>query len=142
MSKILVAEDNLPNRELIREILESLGHEVTEAEDGQQALDRVKQAKPDLVLLDIQMPVLDGYAVVHELRQTPSYKELTILALTAYAMQGDREKALQSGFDGYLTKPVDIKRLKEELEKFLSRVAQVPRKRKVETKNCLAKKAT
>jgi CheY-like chemotaxis protein len=142
MSKILVAEDNLPNRELIREILESLGHEVTEAEDGQQALDRVKQAKPDLVLLDIQMPVLDGYAVVHELRQTPSYKELKILALTAFAMQGDREKALQSGFDGYLTKPVDIMRLKEELEKFLSRVAQVPQTRKVEIHNCLAKKAT
>jgi CheY-like chemotaxis protein len=119
MSKILVAEDNLPNRELIREILETCGHEVVEAEDGQQALDRVKQTKPDLVLLDIQMPVLDGYAVLRELRHTPCFADLKILALTAYAMQGDREKALQSGFDGYLTKPIDIKGLTEELQKFL-----------------------
>jgi CheY-like chemotaxis protein len=120
MSKILVAEDNLPNRELIREILESCGHEVIEAEDGQQALDRVNQSRPDLILLDIQMPILDGYAVLQELRQTPSCEDLKILALTAYAMQGDREKALQSGFDGYLTKPIDIKTLTEELRKFLS----------------------
>ncbi len=78
MSKI-VAEDNLPNRELMREILETCGHEVIEAEDGQQALDRVKQARPDLVLLDIQMPVLDGYAVLRELRHTPCFADLKII---------------------------------------------------------------
>jgi two-component system, cell cycle response regulator DivK len=119
MSKILVAEDNLPNRELIREILETCGHEVFEAEDGQQALDRVKQTRSDLILLDIQMPVLDGYAVLRELRHTPCFSDLKILALTAYAMQGDREKALQSGFDGYLTKPIDMKALTKELQNFL-----------------------
>lgn len=119
MSKVLVAEDNLPNRELIREILETCGHEVIEAEDGQQALDRVKQTKPDLVLLDIQMPVLDGYAVLREIRQTPSVADLKIFALTAYAMQGDREKALRSGFDGYLTKPIDIPALMKELQRLL-----------------------
>jgi CheY-like chemotaxis protein len=119
MSKILVAEDNLPNRELIREILESCGHLVIEAEDGQQALDRVRENKPDLILLDIQMPVLDGYAVLRELRHTPCFADLKILALTAYAMQGDREKALQSGFDGYLTKPIDMKALTNELHTFL-----------------------
>jgi len=103
MSKILVAEDNLPNRELIREILETCGHEVIEAEDGQQALDKLEHIHPDLVLLDIQMPVLDGYAVVRRLRQIPRFASLKVLALTAYAMQGDREKVLKSGFDGYLT---------------------------------------
>lgn len=119
MSKVLIAEDNLPNRELIREILEACGHEVIEAEDGQQALDRVKQTKPDLVLLDIQMPVLDGYAVLREIRQTPSIADLKIFALTAYAMQGDRERALQSGFDGYLTKPIDIPTVTKELQRVL-----------------------
>lgn len=114
-----MAEDNLPNRELMREILETCGHEVIEAEDGQQALDSVRQSKPDLVLLDIQMPILDGYAVLRELRQTPSLADLKVLAVTAYAMHGDREKALQAGFDGYLTKPIDIKALTLELENFL-----------------------
>jgi two-component system, cell cycle response regulator DivK len=88
MSKILVAEDNLPNRELIREILEAYGHEVIEAGDGRQALDELEKNLPDLVLLDIQMPVLDGYAVVREVRKTPRLATFKVLALTAYAMQG------------------------------------------------------
>jgi len=131
MSKILVAEDNLPNRELIREILETCGHEVIEAEDGQQALDKLEQIHPDLVLLDIQknqvgvdlldiqMPVLDGYAVVRRLRQIPRFASLKVLALTAYAMQGDRERVLKSGFDGYLTKPIDMAALTREIGHFL-----------------------
>jgi len=119
MSKILVAEDNLPNRELIREILESSGHEVIEAEDGQQALERLKDIQPDLILLDIQMPVLDGYAVVRHLRQIPRFAAIKVVALTAYAMQGDRDRVLESGFDGYLTKPVDIAKLSEEIRDFL-----------------------
>ncbi len=119
MSRILVAEDNLPNRELIREILETCGHEVIEAEDGQQALDKLEQIHPDLVLLDIQMPVLDGYAVVRRLRQTPRFAGLKVLALTAYAMQGDRERVLKSGFDGYLTKPIDMAALTREIGHFL-----------------------
>ena len=80
MSKILVAEDNPLNLELIREILEASGHEVIEACDGQQALDKLAASVPDLVLLDIQMPVLDGYAVLRELRQTPRFASLRVLA--------------------------------------------------------------
>jgi CheY-like chemotaxis protein len=121
MSRILVAEDNLPNRELIREILEARGHEVIEAEDGQQALDKIEAMKPELVLLDIQMPVLDGYAVVRQLRQQTSSASLKVVALTAFAMQGDRERVLQSGFDGYLTKPIDTAVLDKELQKLLSK---------------------
>ena len=120
MSKILVAEDNLPNRELIREILEGCGYEVIEAADGRQALDKLEESLPDLVLLDIQMPVLDGYAVVRKLRQTPRFAGLKVLALTAYAMQGDREKALESGFDGYLTKPIDMVSLSKEIADLLA----------------------
>jgi CheY-like chemotaxis protein len=119
MSKILVAEDNLPNRELIREILETCGHEVIEAGDGQQALRRLEEGLPDLVLLDIQMPVLDGYAVIRKLRQTPRYASLKVLALTAYAMQGDRQKALEAGFDGHLTKPIDMAALTKEIRRCL-----------------------
>ena len=119
MNKILVAEDNLPNRELIREILETCGYEVIEAVDGQQALDKLEESVPDLVLLDIQMPVLDGYAVVRQLRQTPRLAGLKILALTAYAMQGDREKVLEAGFDGYLTKPIDTAAFAKQIRQFL-----------------------
>ena len=119
MSKILVAEDNLPNRELIRAILESCGHEVIEAENGQQALEKLKETKPGLVLLDIQMPVLDGYAVVRQLRQMPDFANLKILAVTAYAMQGDCERILESGFDGYLTKPIDVATFATEIQRVL-----------------------
>jgi len=119
MSKILVAEDNPLNLELIREILEACGHEVIEACDGQQALDKLAASVPDLVLLDIQMPVLDGYAVLRELRQTPRFASLRVLALTAYAMEGDRERALGAGFDGYLTKPIDTVALNKQIRQFL-----------------------
>jgi CheY-like chemotaxis protein len=121
MSKILVAEDNLPNRELIREILETYGYEVIEAVDGQEALDKLEETVPDLVLLDIQMPVLDGYAVVRRIRQNPRFAGLKILAVTAYAMQGDREKVLEAGFDGYLTKPLDMATLTKEIRQLSER---------------------
>jgi CheY-like chemotaxis protein len=119
MSKILVAEDNLPNRELIREVLQYSGYEVIEAENGQEALDKLEQILPDLVLLDIGMPVLDGYAVVTRLREMPRFAGLKVLALTAYAMRGDRERVLKYGFDGYLTKPIDIHVLRKEISGFL-----------------------
>jgi len=120
MSKILVAEDNLPNRELIREILENSGYEVIEADDGQQALDKLATTEADLVLLDIQMPRLDGYAVLRRLREMPRHANLRVLAINAYAMQADREKVLQAGFDGYLTKPIDIAGLIKEIQQLLS----------------------
>ena len=119
MSKILVAEDNLPNRELMREILESRGHEVIEACDGQEALDKLERTSPDLVLLDIQMPVLDGYAVLRQIRGNTRFASLRVLAVTAFAMQGNREQVLAAGFDGYLSKPIDIAVLTKELREFL-----------------------
>ena len=119
MSKILVAEDNLPNRELIREILETCGHEIVEAADGQQALDQLEESVPDLVLVDIQMPVLDGFAVIRQLRQTPRFASVKVLALTAYAIQGDRERVLAAGFDGYLTKPIDVAAFPKQIQQFL-----------------------
>jgi CheY-like chemotaxis protein len=121
MINVLIAEDNPVNRELLREILENRGYTVTEAGDGQDALTLVHEIQPDILLLDIGMPVLDGYAVAKKLRENPKTAALPILAITAYAMQGDREKILQSGFDGYLSKPIDASALAEEMQRVLGK---------------------
>jgi CheY-like chemotaxis protein len=127
MTKVLIAEDNAVNRELLREFLELRGYTVEEACDGQEALNMIEQTKPDLLLLDIGMPVLDGFAVVRKIRENPCLASLPVVAVTAYAMQGDREKILNSEFDGYLSKPVDARSLGEELDRLLSqRVGQNP----------------
>jgi two-component system cell cycle response regulator DivK len=118
-SRILVADDNPASRELIREVLEMSGYDVVEAADGRDAVVRAREHVPDLVLVDIQMPRLDGYGVLRELRADPLFSRLRVVALTAYAMQGDRDRALDSGFDGYITKPVDIAALRQEVKKFL-----------------------
>jgi CheY-like chemotaxis protein len=120
MTKILIAEDNATNRELFRELLEARGYSVVEACDGQEALQVLHQTQPDILLLDIGMPILDGFAVVSEIRKDPNLTALPILGVTAYAMQGDRERILSSGFDGYLSKPIDAKLLAAELERLLT----------------------
>jgi CheY-like chemotaxis protein len=123
MSKILIAEDNAVNRELLRELLEMRGHTVAEACDGEEALRMIEQTQPDLVLLDIGMPLLDGFGVVRRIRESPRFASLPVVAVTAYAMQGDREKILSSKFDGYLSKPVNAPSLVEELDRLLSKRA-------------------
>lgn len=120
MTKILIAEDNATNRELFRELLEARGYDVDEACDGLEALKRLEEAQPDILLLDIGMPVLDGFAVVRAIRENPRLSSLPVLAVTAYAMQGDRERVLSSGFDGYLSKPINAKLLHEELDRLLN----------------------
>lgn len=107
MKKILIAEDNAVNRELLRELLELRGFEVSEACDGQQALAALAQSKPDLLILDLGMPVLDGFGVIQRIRAEPELAQLRVLAATAYAMRGDKERVLEAGFDGYLSKPID-----------------------------------
>jgi CheY-like chemotaxis protein len=126
MITILVAEDNAVNRELIRELLELRGYTVLEACDGQEALGIIERAQPDLLLLDIGMPVLDGFAVVRRIRESPRIARLPIVAVTAYAMQGDRERILDSGFDGYLSKPINPSSLTEELNRLLTKQASQP----------------
>jgi CheY-like chemotaxis protein len=120
MSKILIAEDNAVNRELLRELLERRGHTVAEACDGEEALRMIEQTQPDLLLLDIGMPLLDGFGVMRKIRESPRFASLPVVAVTAYAMQGDREKILSSKFDGYLSKPVNARSLGEELDRLLS----------------------
>ena len=117
--KILVADDNTASRELIREVLELSGYEVIEASDGESAVEQARAALPDLVLVDIQMPRLDGYGVLRELRADARLAGMRVVALTAFAMQSDRDRAIQAGFDGYITKPVEITALRKEIRKFL-----------------------
>jgi CheY-like chemotaxis protein len=121
MTKILISEDNAVNRELLRELLEIRGYTVEEACDGEEALRMVRQSQPDLLLLDIGMPLLDGFAVVSKIRENPRLASLPVVAVTAYAMQGDQEKILNSGFNGYLSKPVNARALAEELERLLGK---------------------
>ncbi len=124
MRKVLIAEDNAVNRELLRELLETRGYTVLEACDGQEALHMIDQAEPDILLLDIGMPVLDGFAVVRQIRENPHLAKLPVVAVTAYAMQDDREKILNSKFDGYLSKPINPRLLTEELDRSRNRSAR------------------
>ena len=117
MKTILVAEDNLVNRELIREMLESWGFRVLEAPDGVQALQIIEKELPDLILVDIQMPGQDGFAVMRKIRSDGKLAAIPVLALTAYAMRGDSEKALAAGFDAYITKPIDMPLLRREISR-------------------------
>jgi two-component system cell cycle response regulator DivK len=119
MKNILVAEDNAVNRELVREVLEAHGYSVFEACNGQEALQRIAESPPDLLLLDLGMPVLDGFGVITKIRNDPRWSALPVLAVTAYAMNGDRDKILNSGFDGYLSKPINAALLLEELTRLL-----------------------
>ena len=120
MTKILIAEDNAVNRELLRELLEVRGYTVVEACDGEEALRMIEQTQPNMLLLDIGMPLLDGFGVIRKIRENPRFASLPVVAVTAYAMQGDREKILSSQFDGYLSKPVNSRALAEELDRLLS----------------------
>ncbi|HEY4678096.1 MAG TPA: response regulator [Candidatus Angelobacter sp.] len=119
MKLILIADDKATSRELLRTVLERQGYAVSDAADGKEALEKVRAETPDLILLDLQMPIRNGYEVLGELREDPAYATLPIIALTASAMQGDREKALAAGFTGYLAKPVALSHLREEIQRLL-----------------------
>lgn len=123
MKRILLVEDNQVNRELVREMLEGDEFEVFEAGNGLEALHMLPKAAPDLVLLDIQMPVLDGMSAIKQLRQKPQYAKLPVVALTAYAMVGDKERVLAAGFTGYLSKPIERKTLLAEIHHHLQEPA-------------------
>jgi two-component system, cell cycle response regulator DivK len=124
--RVLIADDNAVSRELIREILEHDHYEVIEAGDGGEALEKVREHSPDLALLDIQMPVMDGNAVIREIRADPRLAHLPVAALTAYAMQGDRERALAAGFNSYITKPIEIQDLRAQVAKLLGKMEPNP----------------
>jgi two-component system, cell cycle response regulator DivK len=105
-TRILYIEDNQQNLYLVTFILERSGYEVHAARDGQRGIEAAAALKPDLILLDIQLPAMDGYAVARELRRNPDLAATPIVAVTSYAMAGDREKALAAGCTGYIEKPI------------------------------------
>jgi CheY-like chemotaxis protein len=114
--RVLVADDNPAGRELVREILTDLVSSLDEAANGSEALQKIRRSLPDLVLLDIQMPEMDGFQVLREIRGDPALRNLRVVALTAFAMQGDRDRAIAAGFDDYITKPVTGAKLKAQLD--------------------------
>lgn len=121
MKKIIVVDDNAASRELIREVLDSPEHTIAEAADGREAWNLIVAEDPDLVLLDIQIPRMDGYSLIRQLRGNPRFSTLKVIAVTAFAMHGDRERAMAAGFDGYITKPINTYQLEEYVEELLQR---------------------
>ena len=118
-SEILVIEDNEQNRYLVTFILEKHGYQVVQAKDGREGVELAKQTRPTLILLDIQLPGMDGYAVAQELRSNPVFNEVPIVAVTSYAMAGDRERILASGCDGYIEKPINPETFIDDVEQHL-----------------------
>jgi CheY-like chemotaxis protein len=121
MPKILLVEDNDLNRDMLSRRLGRSGHEVSIAVDGQQALLAVQRNRPDLILMDMSLPVLSGWEATKRLKSSPETSAIPIIALTAHAMASDREDALNSGCDDYDTKPVELPRLLEKIQELLSR---------------------
>ncbi|MEN6508068.1 MAG: response regulator [Smithella sp.] len=113
---ILVIEDNEQNLYLVRFILEKNGYQVHAAMDGRTGIDMADQLKPDLILLDIQLPVMDGYAVAQNLRSNPQLSSIPIIAVTSHAMVGDRDKAIAAGCNGYIEKPINPDTFMSEVE--------------------------
>jgi CheY-like chemotaxis protein len=117
--KVLVIEDNEQNLYLVRFILERNGYEVFAAMDGRSGIELADSLKPDLILLDIQLPVMDGYTVARNLRLNPALADTPIVAVTSYAMAGDREKTIAAGCNGYIEKPIDPDTFMERVEQHL-----------------------
>jgi two-component system cell cycle response regulator DivK len=120
VKRILIVDDRPTSRELLRTALKPQGYEVIEASDGSEGLLKAQDHLPDLILLDLQMPKLGGFAVLQELRRDQRFAGTPVVAITASAMQGDREKALAAGFNGYLTKPVSLSTLRAEISRLLN----------------------
>ena len=117
--KILIVEDVEMNRDLLVQLLED-DYELAEASDGKEGLEKISSEKPDLVLLDISMPEMDGYEVTRATRANAAIAHVPIIAVTAHAMAGDEEKALEAGCNDYLTKPIDEEELWQKVEKLLA----------------------
>jgi CheY-like chemotaxis protein len=120
-ARILLVEDNPMNRRVAEFLLKAQGYIVYEAKDGQEACDLAKKHLPDLILMDLQLPGVDGFATTRLIKQNETTKNIPIVALTAYAMSGDAERALEAGCDGYITKPIDPDEFPKTVASFLER---------------------
>jgi two-component system cell cycle response regulator DivK len=120
-SIILYVEDNHDNRNLIRRVLEAEGYEMAEAINAEDAMKKIHSVRPNLILMDINMPDMDGYTLTARIKATPGFATVPIVAVTANVMRGDREKSLEAGCDGYIQKPIDIDTLSQQIGRFLAR---------------------
>jgi two-component system, cell cycle response regulator DivK len=118
--RILVVEDNPLNLKLVRDVLTVSGYEVVAAPSAEEGVALADTCEPDLVLMDIQLPGMDGYEALRLLRQNPRLDAVPVVAVTAFAMRGDRERASRQGFDGYLGKPISVRALPSQVGEFLS----------------------
>ena len=116
---VMYVEDNLENRILVRRVLMAEGYDVLEAGSAQEALQVLEEQVPDLILVDINMPEIDGYTLTRKIRSMPGLANVPIVALTANVLRGDREKSLEAGCDGYIQKPVDIDVLPQQVERYI-----------------------
>ncbi|NJL95394.1 MAG: response regulator [Anaerolineae bacterium] len=117
--RILVVEDNPDNRILITDVLTSLNYEVLVAIDGEDGVRKAGEAVPDLILMDLSLPLMDGWTATGHIKGNPALQHIPIIALTAHAMVGDRERALEAGCDDYVSKPIDLRELAGKLAQFL-----------------------
>lgn len=124
MQRVLVIEDNPANMELMVYLLEAFGYEAVAAADGRQGLAQARAEQPALVVCDVHLPQLDGYEVVRAFKDDPLLRAIPVVAVTALAMAGDREKLIAAGFDGYLSKPIDPEQFVQSLEQYLLRGQQ------------------
>ena len=120
MSKILLVEDNEMNRDMLSRRLDRKGFEVVIAVDGQAGIDMASSCNPDIILMDLSLPIIDGWEATRQIKANPDTQSIPIIALTAHAMAGDEQKALEAGCDDYDTKPVNLMRLLEKIENLLS----------------------
>ena len=121
MAKILLVEDNEMNRDMLSRRLARKGHEVLIAVDGQEGVTMARATTPDIILMDMSLPVMDGWEATRQLKAAPETQAIPVIALTAHAMAGDREQAIQAGADDYDTKPVELPRLLEKIDALLAR---------------------
>jgi CheY-like chemotaxis protein len=124
MAKILLVEDNEMNRDMLSRRLLRKGYEVVMAVDGEQAVAMAQSEKPDLILMDMSLPVIDGWEATRRVKAAETFSHIPIIALTAHAMSGDRERALDAGCDDYDTKPIEMPRLLEKIDALLARASR------------------
>ena len=117
--RILVVEDPPDNRQIIRDMLAPTDYEIIEAEDGEQALAAIAKQRPDLILMDIQLPIMDGYEATRRIKADPELKSIPVIAVTSYALSGDDGKAHAAGCDGYVTKPYSPRELLAKIRQYL-----------------------
>ncbi len=118
--RILVVEDQEDNRQIIRDMLSTSDYQITEAENGEEALAAVTKQRPDLILIDIQMPILDGYEATRRIKADPALRCIPIIAITSYALSGDEQKAREAGCDDYVPKPYSPRQLLAKIRQYLS----------------------